>query len=211
MKIEEEGMITTISEGRFLPRFVRYFAASSIACGVSLLICGTVLLFSVNPSIFQTIIAFFLSIAAVCYGVYLLFLFPDVRVRLDRDKKSLKAEIVTRRLWDKKVRELEIRRITGLLVESSEGSSGNDIYRIAFKTYKGEVIPLSGSWTEDGARVEADARKIHAALDPACSLDLPKSLHKAPQNEPSTRRPTTPIPRPAPEGGPVAPVPPKKV
>ncbi len=204
MKIEEEGQRLIITEGRFLPRFVRYFAVSTIVCGFALFICGFFLIFTADRAIFQTVIAFFLSVAAVCYGIYLLFLFPDVRVTLD--KKTAKTEIVTRRLWDRSVRELETRRITALLVEKSDGASGSDIFRIVFRTYKGEGIPLSGAWTPNREAVEADARKIFVFLDPACTLELPKViapppnvvLHTAqePVVEASTRRPTAASMRP---------------
>ncbi len=188
MKVEGEGSNFLISEGRFLPRFVRYFAACSILCGMALLLSAVVVFFQVNGSVFQSLLAFFLSVAAVLYGIYLLYLFPDVRVNLD--KKQGKASIVSRRLLDKQVRELEIRRITGLIVEQSDGVSGKNIFRIVFRTYKGENIPLSGSWTDNSEKVEADARKIHSLLDPACSLDLPTVLTKKPvpaDGEPTKR------------------------
>lgn len=172
MKIEKSNGITTIVEDQFLPRFVRYFAVSSIACGVSLLVVAMFLIFSGDDGYFQIFIAVLLSLAAILYGVYLLFLFPDVSVLLDR--KSGKAKITSRRMLDRSVRELELRRITRLLVDRSESSSGKNIYRIAFVTYKGEMIPLTGSWTDQITRLEKEAKEIHGSLDAAATLDFPK-------------------------------------
>ena len=160
MKIEKSNGITTIVEDQFLPRFVRYFAVSSIACGVSLLVVAMFLIFSGDDGYFQIFIAVLLSLAAILYGVYLLFLFTDVSVLLDR--KSGKAKITSRRMLDRSVRELELRRITRLLVDRSESSSGKNIYRIAFVTYKGEMIPLTGSWTDQITRLEKEAKEKSA-------------------------------------------------
>ena len=192
MKVEQDGTRTLISEGRFLPRFVRYFAVSSIVCGIALLACGLILMFTVEQPLFQTVIAFLLSLAAICYGVYLMFLFPDVKVTID--KKTARVGIVTKRLWDKTVRELETRRITSLLIERSEAASGKDIFRIVLKTYKGEAIPLSGSWTEHYESVHAEAKKILGSLDPGCALETPRHLAAKQPPAPTSAPQRTPTP-----------------